>query len=173
MNSVFFCCCFFTGASSELMSVSDNVHNSTGSGITIHPKQHHVHGKSQHSSHSHSHHHVKNPAAQHPSDLPSPIMDPYGEHLPDLTGGHHPQVAATIKDQSKNSFDLEHSSLPSTSSSSSSVVQSPQETIDPTGKRIKFDEEPEDSFIVKGKSAVLRCKTLHALNAWFSCNSGK
>ena len=40
-------------------------------------------------------------------------------------------------------------------------------------KGLKFEEEPADSYIVRSKSAILRCKTLNALNAWFSCNSGK
>jgi netrin receptor unc-5 len=35
-----------------------------------------------------------------------------------------------------------------------------------------FEEEPSDSFIVRTKSATLRCKTLNALKAWFSCNTG-
>jgi hypothetical protein len=35
-----------------------------------------------------------------------------------------------------------------------------------------FEEEPSDSFIVRTKSAILRCKTLNALKAWFSCNTG-
>ena len=47
---------------------------------------------------------------------------------------------------------------------------------DPAGphnpKGLRFEEEPSDSFIVRSKSAVLRCKTLNALNAWFTCNSG-
>ncbi|KAI2804474.1 Netrin receptor unc5c [Blomia tropicalis] len=39
-------------------------------------------------------------------------------------------------------------------------------------KGLKFEEEPADSYIVRSKSAILRCKTLNALNAWFTCNSG-
>ncbi|CAG2163812.1 unnamed protein product [Oppiella nova] len=35
-----------------------------------------------------------------------------------------------------------------------------------------FDEQPSDSFIVRSKSAILRCKTLNALKAWFACNTG-
>lgn len=38
---------------------------------------------------------------------------------------------------------------------------------------IRFEEEPSDSYIVRSKSATLRCRTLNALNAWFTCNSGK
>ncbi|XP_054166630.1 netrin receptor UNC5B-like [Oppia nitens] len=34
-----------------------------------------------------------------------------------------------------------------------------------------FDEEPSDSYIVRSKSAILRCKTLNALKAWFACNT--
>lgn len=36
-----------------------------------------------------------------------------------------------------------------------------------------FSEEPEDAFIVRIKPAVLKCKTQHALNAWFECSSGE
>lgn len=36
-----------------------------------------------------------------------------------------------------------------------------------------FVEEPEDVTIVRTKPAILKCKTEHALNAWFECNAGK
>ena len=39
-------------------------------------------------------------------------------------------------------------------------------------KGLRFEEEPSDSYIVRSKSALLRCRTLNALNAWFTCNSG-
>lgn len=39
-------------------------------------------------------------------------------------------------------------------------------------KSLQFEEEPADSYIVRSKSAILRCRTLNALNAWFTCNSG-
>lgn len=39
-------------------------------------------------------------------------------------------------------------------------------------KKIKFEEEPADSYIVGRKSTILRCITLNALNSWFTCNSG-
>lgn len=41
------------------------------------------------------------------------------------------------------------------------------------GSGPSFEEEPTDSFIVRSKSAILRCKTLNALKAWFMCNTGK
>ena len=40
-------------------------------------------------------------------------------------------------------------------------------------KGLRFEEEPSDSYIVRSKSAILRCKTLNALNSWFTCNSGE
>ncbi|OTF83068.1 hypothetical protein BLA29_007294, partial [Euroglyphus maynei] len=62
---------------------------------------------------------------------------------------------------------------PSTSSSSSSSTF--DHTIHPdknNPKGLRFEEEPSDSYIVRSKSAILRCRTLNALNAWFTCNSG-
>lgn len=41
------------------------------------------------------------------------------------------------------------------------------------GSGPSFEEEPSDSYIVRSKSTVLRCKTLNALKAWFACNTGQ
>lgn len=42
-----------------------------------------------------------------------------------------------------------------------------------TSSGLTFEEEPSDGYIVRSKSAILRCKTLNALNAWFKCNTGE
>lgn len=54
-----------------------------------------------------------------------------------------------------------------------SLDGSPVDLSNLNPKGLKFEEEPSDSYIVRSKSALLRCKTLNALNAWFTCNSGR
>ena len=72
---------------------------------------------------------------------------------------------------------MDESSLPllpfvesSTSASETFNHQIHPDKSNPKG--LRFEEEPSDSYIVRSKSALLRCRTLNALNAWFTCNSG-
>ncbi|XP_046911754.2 uncharacterized protein LOC124492796 isoform X2 [Dermatophagoides farinae] len=120
--------------------------------------------------HSHNHHHHHHHQLNH-------------QHNSSITNSSSTTTIKAIIEDDESSLPLlplesSHPSLgigSSTSSSSSSSTSSFDHTIHPdknNPKGLRFEEEPADSYIVRSKSAILRCRTLNALNAWFTCNSG-
>ncbi|UXI15153.1 Glutamate dehydrogenase [Sarcoptes scabiei] len=99
---------------------------------------------------------------------------------------------STNKFKSSNNFSTSNIVTSSIFSSTSSSIEDDEITLSPViplfaspsledrkefgddvvENGIRFEEEPSDSYIVRSKSATLRCRTLNALNAWFTCNSG-
>ena len=158
----------------------------------LHYNYHHHHkNQHQHSNnniHLHHHHHPVD-ASKIPETLIGHHLDSHLHLLEPLTTTSTTTTTTSV-DKKKN-FNQQNSdnllpfipslsASPSSSSSSSSDPQLLPTSMDGSSlslslssKGLKFEEEPADSFIVRSKSAILRCKTLNALNAWFTCNSGK
>uniref|UniRef100_A0A6P6YB21 Uncharacterized protein LOC113796407 n=1 Tax=Dermatophagoides pteronyssinus TaxID=6956 RepID=A0A6P6YB21_DERPT len=114
-----------------------------------------------HNSHHLNHHHHLHNHNHHNSSL---------SNSSSTTTSKSTLIAITNDDES--SLPL----LPFVESSTSSASESSfNHQIHPdksNPKGLRFEEEPSDSYIVRSKSALLRCRTLNALNAWFTCNSG-